>query len=418
MNQPADSGPPPPGLRAPEGIPPGSRGLVAMLTSMRFALGLVSAITVACVVATVLPQGSEVAEHVPNNPEAARWLKRLAAAGLTNVFSSWWFIAMLTALGASLAACIGRRIKILRTGSGLPRREHTRMLGTLLVHAGLLLTLVGGAIRIFFSEQGVIQFREGEQATFFVTEDQQHEPLPFALQLVKFEIERYAPPQAGHGAEGAGPAEALSVQVPGEAGGTDWPVTLDVERDVITKTPPAGTNRVFRVAVLRRVPDFVMDATTKVVRTRSEEMLNPALLVRVTEGEVASERWLFARFPDFDMSAKPGQESLPLPFSMNYLVTLSEPTKQQVKSFKSTLRVLQGDRVAREQMIEVNAPMNYGGYAFYQSGYNEDDPSWTALRVVRDPSVPVVYLGFILMGIGAFLTAYCRAEKVKEESQC
>ena len=107
-----------------------------------------------------------------------------------------------------------------------------------------------------------------------------------------------------------------------------------------------------------------------------------------------------------------------MPFNMSYFIAASDQEKQQVKSFKSTLRVLQGGRVEREQLIEVNAPLNHQGYAFYQSGYNEDDPSWTALRVVRDPSVPVVYLGFILMGIGAFLTAYCRTEKVKEEAKC
>ena len=418
MNEQTDVGPPTTGGREPEGAKPRSGGLLALLPSMRFALGLVSAITVACVVATLLPQGSEVAEHLQKNPEASRWLKRCVAIGLTNVFSSWWFIGLSSALGASLIACISRRVRIIVKSSGLPGMERARMVGTLLVHTGLLLTLLGGAIRIFFAEQGVIQFREGEQVTDFVTEDQQHQPLPFTLQLVKFEIERYAAPQAVKGVEGVFPDEALGLQLPGETEVTDWPVVLAMEREVVVKVPPAGTNRVLRVAVLRRVPDFAVDPMTSAVFSRSDNLVNPALLVRVTEGGVASERWLLARFPDFDMNAKPDEASLPLPFSMNYLVAANDQGKQQVKSFKSTLRVLQGGSVVREQMIEVNAPLNYGGYAFYQSGYNEEDLSWTALRVVRDPSVPVVYLGFILMGIGAFLTAYCRAEKVKEESKC
>ena len=229
MSEPEDTGPQVQEPRQ-QDAPPPSSGLMGVLTSMRFALWLVCAITVACVVATVLPQGSEVAGYVQRNPDAGRWLKRLAAVGLTNVFSSWWFIALLSVLGVSLVACISRRTKIILKGARLSPLERARMVGTLLVHAGLLLTLIGGAIRIFFAEQGVIQFREGEQAASFVTEDQQQVPLPFTLQLMKFEIERYAAPHAGKGGAGDFPSEALSLQLPGETDVTDWPMALGVER--------------------------------------------------------------------------------------------------------------------------------------------------------------------------------------------
>lgn len=401
--------------QGPEAPKPAPMGLVAVLSSMRFALGLVCAITVACIVATVLPQGSEVAEQLQNNPEAGRWLKRFAAAGLTNVFSSWWFIGLLATLGASLAACIGRRSKILFKSQGMARNERTRLVGTLLAHVGLLLTLIGGAIRIFFAEQGTIQFREGEQAAFYVTEDNQRAPLPFALRLVRFEVERYTASKDGNSGV---QSEALSILCPGEVEIQDWPVALDVEREVMAKSPLTGSNETFRVTVLRRISDFTQDEGTHEIRSRSDEMVNPAILVRVTGAGVTSERWLFARYPDFDMSAHPGQEVPPVPFSMSYSVMVNPGAKAQIKSFKSTLQVLKQGGVVREQIVEVNAPLSYDGYVFYQSGYNENDLAWTSLRVVSDPSVPVVYLGFILLSIGAFITAVCRAEKVREESKC
>jgi len=395
---------------------------VEMLSSMRFAIGLVIAIAVACVVATVLPQGPEVAERLQRNPEAGRWLKRLTAAGLTSVFTSWWFIGLLTALGASLAACVTRRAKGLAAGQVAPGPARVRRVGTLLVHSGLLLTLLGGVVRLIWSERGSIQFREGEQVQEFVTDDNRREPLPFTLQLMKFELEHYPAPVASQAP--AAPAETLAIQWPGTEAGAELPVEIGVERDVPPPAAASATNAAVRVTVLRRVSDFALDTATRTVTSRSNQMLNPAILVRVTGLGAPLERWLFARYPDFGMDAGGGHESQPVPLKMVYRVLVPAADKPHIKSFKSTLRVLQGAVVLREQTIEVNAPLLYGGYGFYQASYREEDPSWTALLVVRDPGVPVVYAGFILLIAGVFVTACWRpegarrAEQVRENKLC
>lgn len=393
--------------------------VVDILASMRFAIGLVCVIVVVCIVATLLPQGPEVAEQVQRNPEASRWLKRLAAAGLTNVFASWWFIGMLTVLGASLAVCITRRLKVL-ISLGVGAAGKVLTIGTLLVHIGILLTLVGGVIKLFWSERGAIQLREGEQTSAFTTDDNQRAPLPYTLELVKFDIERYPAKAAGKTEETVA-SETLVIQWPGVEREEAVPVAIGVERQVAPKVVAAHSNQAYRVTVLRRVPDFTIDTATRVVQSRSDKMLNPAILVRVAGSGPTAERWLFARYPDFDMDAMSGHSNpadAP-PFKMKYKVMISAPEMMpRIKSFKSSLRILKDAKVVQEKTIEVNSPLSYGGYSFFQSGYNEDDLSWTELLVVRDPSVPVVYLGFILLSIGAFLTACWRAEKVKEESKC
>ena len=50
--------------------------------------------------------------------------------------------------------------------------------------------------------------------------------------------------------------------------------------------------------------------------------------------------------------------------------------------------------------MAVNLPFTYHGYTFYQTNYNPDDLTWSAMQVVKDPGVPIVYSGFILMMIG------------------
>ena len=109
--------------------------------------------------------------------------------------------------------------------------------------------------------------------------------------------------------------------------------------------------------------------------------------------------------PGFDMHAARGSELLSS-IALRYHVQVSPPRAAQVKDFKSTLKVVKDGEVVKEKTIEVNAPLSYGGYTFYQSGYNPEDHKWTSLQVVKDPGVPIVYTGFAFMILGMALIFY------------
>jgi len=158
--------------------------------------------------------------------------------------------------------------------------------------------------------------------------------------------------------------------------------------------------------VARRINDFAIDLETREIKDNSDEMRNPAILVKVTGEGIDTEKWLFALYPDLDMKAHKTNEARRIPFKMRYNILVQQAEKAGIKAFKSTLKIIDGGTVAREKTIEVNAPLSYGGYSIYQTGYNEDDPKWTSLQVVHDPSVPVIYTGFILMIIGLLITTY------------
>jgi hypothetical protein len=112
--------------------------------------------------------------------------------------------------------------------------------------------------------------------------------------------------------------------------------------------------------------------------------------------------WLFANHPDF--GAMHGVKAPS--FKLVYQIADQAPAPRDIKSWKSTLQVVEGGKVVREQTIEVNAPLAHRGYTFYQSGYNPRDPAWTSLMVVRDPGVLLVYTGFLLMIAGLVVVFY------------
>ena len=101
---------------------------------------------------------------------------------------------------------------------------------------------------------------------------------------------------------------------------------------------------------------------------------------------------------------------------------LAEP-RGPVKSFKSDVAVFgdSGTPPLAEAVIEVNAPMHYGGYHFYQVDYDHHGEAYTILSVVSDSGLLAVWAGFFLVVAGCFgrmwgrLVGVSRGEHVQND---
>lgn len=74
-----------------------------------------------------------------------------------------------------------------------------------------------------------------------------------------------------------------------------------------------------------------------------------------------------------------------------------------VSDYISEVKVLVDGEVVKRKNIEVNYPLYYGGYHFYQSSYGGDERSggmYTVLSVVPYTGLYWVYLGYILLCLG------------------
>ena len=370
--------------------------IVDRLATVKFAVAVVVLIAIACVAGTLIPQGADVAKYVREYPDAAGRMELFGKVGLTHIFYSVWFIGLLCTLAASVAVCSSRRFATVRRTTGCVRY---RALGSMLTHISILLILTGGVIRGVWGVKGYIELREGETNAQVVTENG-IQPLPFAIYLDKFEIETYdQTPAAKNSAAQAGGDELL----------VSWR-----ERNLKAALPiKIGVEQAFSeftITILKYVPDFIVDMQTHEVMSRSNEPRNPAILVAVNGPTYHNHRWLFAKFPDFVMHTKDSQSIGPSPLEMTYenhsAIDHKAMPMGPIKSFRSTLKLVEGESVVGERTIEVNRPFRYKGYTFYQSGYNPEDLSYTSLQVVKDPGVPVVYTGFSLMIAGLFIVFY------------
>ncbi len=87
----------------------GSRSLraaVEVLSSMRFAISLLTVICIASVIGTVLKQHEPAVNYV--NQFGPFWAQLFAALKLNAVYSAWWFLLILAFLVTSTSLCIAR----------------------------------------------------------------------------------------------------------------------------------------------------------------------------------------------------------------------------------------------------------------------------------------------------------------------
>lgn len=199
------------------------------------------------------------------------------------------------------------------------------------------------------------------------------------------------------------------VDMPGE--GVNPAVKLEVER-------PDGETR--HVHIMPRFPIHgqILQGITvdyeepEALRAESDpDSAVPAMKVRVNRGDDELTRWLIVEenadhvgislsplWPDQKEGTVARQLFLARPASMP-------------KDYKSELVVMEEGQAVAEKTIEVNDPLHYGGFHFYQSSYDKQNQRYTILMVKSDSGLWVVYAGFFLLVLGTFW--WCWAEPVK-----
>jgi cytochrome c biogenesis protein len=96
---------------------------VELVSSMRFAISLLTIVAIASVVGTVLKQNEPMPNYV--NQFGPFWFEVFAKLGLYNVYTSWWFLLILVFLILSTALCVVRNApKMVRDMRSW--REHVR----------------------------------------------------------------------------------------------------------------------------------------------------------------------------------------------------------------------------------------------------------------------------------------------------
>lgn len=259
-------------------------------------------------------------------------------------------------------------------------RRLVRMPGLLMIHFGCILILAGGMwgsqaghnlqkklLGIDKIRKGLMVIYEGKSESHVVLDDNRRQKeLPFLLKLKDFRLEYYKPVY-------------LMVQSPQ---GLRWRVPVEIGKTFLLGEH-TGT-----IKFVKSYENFKigMEQGKSVPYDDPSPGSNPALEVQITEpGGQKSTQYVFERF---------GGHS----HGMN---DLSLSYHRIIKDFISDIQVIKDGKAVAEKNIEVNHPLRFGGYHFYQSSYDDKAGQYTVLQVVSDTGLYVVYAGYWLLCLGA-----------------
>ncbi|HEO65842.1 MAG TPA: hypothetical protein ENI73_08235 [Spirochaetes bacterium] len=104
----------------------------------------------------------------------------------------------------------------------------------------------------------------------------------------------------------------------------------------------------------------------------------------------------------------------------DYTLTLESRPDKQTKHWKSYLSVLEEDKTTGESvvkaqgMVQLNQPMYYGGYWFYQTNARVEDPDYSGIGVNREPALSILYTAFVTLALGVLLMLYWKPKTTKK----
>jgi len=142
----------------------------------------------------------------------------------------------------------------------------------------------------------------------------------------------------------------------------------------------------------------------------------PAMELVVTHEAGQVRRWLIAKDPDrpvqLSLAELLGPQTAPAGGAHpgmdggTYLI-LAAP-RGPIRDYFSHLAVFEEDRQVAEKVIQVNDPLHYGGYHFYQHSYDAHGGRYTVLAVESDSGLWPVYAGFAMLCAGTFWACWVR----------
>lgn len=270
-------------------------------------------------------------------------------------------------------------LTILLAASFLIFRRLVRVPELFFMHAGCILILAGGMWgseaghklqkKLFGIEKirsGRMVIYEGDTDNHVLQDiDQQVRELPFSIELKDFRMNYYKP-----GVLFIQTEDARYWKTPAEIGSE-----LSLGKDLST---------IKVTAVFENCKISIDSGETKAFEGPGSDS-NPAVevLIKSPEG-IESKNYVFERFG----SSIHSQDKLKL----NYI--------RMVSDYISDLRVIVNGKTTAEKSIEVNHPLKFGGYHFYQHSYDDQAGQYTILNVVSDTGLNMVYAGYIMLGAG------------------
>jgi len=342
------------------------------LQVVRWLTKVPAAITSICLVTfLVLIMG-----FIPQVPSESQFINTL---GFNHITTNWVFILVLLLFLSNLGLITIKRFSQFSISN----------IGFILNHLGLFLALTAGVLGSGDLQRLTIDTKENEPSWIAIDEVGNQIELPFAFFLKDFKLDEYPPKLA------------LVENNTGELHFNEGKNLYLIENDASYEFG----DFTIKINSFLNTSGRIGDKYAFVNEVGSP----PAALVEVIDKKTDSiiNGWISCG----SFSTQP--QSIKINEHLSLVMTVPE-----AKKFSSDITILTQDETKTDITIEVNKPYKYEGWKIYQYSYNDNLGKWSntsVLEMVRDPWLPVVYVGIFMMIAGAFYMFWIGNTKNKEE---
>ena len=356
-------------------------------------LGTQWAAVPALVYAVVLTITMGLTKQLPDTTGVMAYHSVVDVIGISRMLSFWPFVLVYVWMAFILGLATLHRLLNLRRGW---KRLLKRDLPFVLNHLGLLIALLTATLGNADMQRLQMTIAADQPEWRAIDNEGRYHELPIAIQLKKFQIDEYMPKlllvnhQTGK-ALGGGKPEMAQVEATGDGVKSFKPISLggwriEVEQ-FMDKAQPITTG------------DSTYYETWEQVGATS------ALLVKAVSDQTVIERrgWLTCGSYMFPF------QMLALNDSISLVMADREPQR-----FISRVEIFTKSKKHVETDILVNKPYTIEGWKIYQLNYDSRLGRWSdisILELVRDPWLPFVYAGIIMLLIGAVFMFILRDEE-------
>lgn len=268
-------------------------------------------------------------------------------------------------------------------------------IGLFLIHAGLILLLVGEALTGIYAEEGNMTISEGSSSNY--SEDIRHPELAIVTALNDKEDQVTVIPEAKLKHKGTIAHDLLPFDVQID----DYQINSVLQKEQVDGKSLWRAKSMPEVSGTETGEGRIdMPSVYVTLKPKNGEKALGAYLTSTwlnTPHKIEHEGktyWLSLRFK---RDYKPFSLHL-IDFRFDRYMGTEIP-----KNFSSTVRLVDPDRgVEREVKIWMNNPLRYRGETFYQASYKPDE-SGTVLQVVKNPSWLIPYISCVVVTLGLFV---------------
>ena len=289
----------------------------------------------------------------------------ITALGLNKITQTWYFLIVIFFFSTCLLMVSIKRISL----------GFVSNLGFLANHLGLYIALNAGVFGSGDLIRYTMELKENKISWVANDANNKAVTMPIAIVLEDFIMDEFAPKLAIINQKG----ELLT-----KKGKNLYLVNKGLKVDL---------ENGYQAEILDYIPEAVKFEGK--YRAVNEEGATPAVYIKVTNNKTGfkGQGWLASGTFLYD------QEHLSLGKHEFLVLTKPEP-----KKFSSKIKIFTVDKEEYETTLEVNKPFEVKGWKLYQLSYDERYGKYSTtstIELVKDPWLPVVYLGVFMMISGA-----------------